>query len=403
MPPANFPFVVVRWLVSELSQWLVEEDRRDSAAALWGEGHTGENAAQVLYCLLKQGTMTKASRLIRLITLLRSHRSMSCARLARELGVSERTVYRDIDSLSEVNVPVYYDGSGYHLQDNSFLPILNLDTEEYFLLKTLLEAPPSQATAETRSIVKQLSDKLDAVLNATVKEARKTRQSSSRIMVKSSYDPQAVEQWMPVLCQAIKKDRLVEIEYDSLGRGKGIRELEPYQILFRGRAFYLIGYSLEHREYRLYRLDRISNVAISKNHFFPRTDYNPERLLAGSTDFDGDANWYDVEVIFRGRAAKVISTGKRFDGEQITEIADGAIRYTVRVCGLSEIGVWISGYGVEAEVISPEPLRARFAETGRYYAEIYGSPAAHHRIPTPDTLRPDRINRLASLKQSGGE
>lgn len=342
--------------------------------------------------------MTKASRLIRLILLLRANRSMDCGRLARELGISERTVYRDIDALSDINVPIYYDGSGYHLQDNSFLPILNLDTEEYFLLKTLLEAPPSQATVETRALVKQLSHKLDAVLSATVKEARKTRQSSSRIMVKSSYDPITVEKWMPVLCQAIKTDRLVEIEYDSLGRGKGVRELEPYQILFRGRAFYLIGYSIEHQEYRIYRLDRISNVTITKQHFFPRTDYSPETLLAGKTDFDGDTSWYEVEIIFRGRAAKVVSTGKRFDGEQLSRLADGGVRYKVRIQGLSEIAVWIAGYGVEAEVIAPELLRRRFAETGRYYLHLYGE------SDRPDETKPlesDRIARLASLKESG--
>ncbi len=342
--------------------------------------------------------MTKASRLIRLILLLRANRSMDCGRLARELAVSERTVYRDIDALSDINVPIYYDGSGYHLQDNSFLPILNLDTEEYFLLKTLLEAPPSKATTETRALVKQLSHKLDAVLSATVKEARKTRQSSSRIMVKSSYDPITVERWMPVLCQAIKTDKMVEIEYDSLGRGKGLRELEPYQILFRGRAFYLIGYSTEHQEYRIYRLDRISNVTIAKQHFLPRTDYNPETLLTGKTDYDGDSNWYDIEVIFRGRAAKIVSTGKRFDGEQLSKLADGGVRYKVRVQGLSEIAVWIAGYGVEAEVVAPELLRRRFAEIGRYYLEAYGKSARPEEVIT---LESDRTSRLTHLKDSG--
>jgi predicted DNA-binding transcriptional regulator YafY len=216
--------------------------------------------------------------------------------------------------------------------------------------------------------------------------------------MRNSYDPNTVETCMPILCQAIKADKLVEIDYDSLGRGNGVRVLEPYQILFRGRAFYLIAYSIEHQEYRIYRLDRISNVTITKQHFFPRTDYNPETLLAGKTDFDGDTNWYDIEIIFRGRAAKIVSTGKRFEGEQISKLADGCVRYKVRTQGLSEIAVWIAGYGVEAEVVAPELLRRRFAETGRYYLEVYGDSGLQDEAKR---LVSDRIARLTHLKDSG--
>lgn len=314
----------------------------------------------------------KASRLIRLIILLRANRSMECSRLARELGVSERTVYRDIDALSEIHVPIHYDGHGYQIGDNSFLPILNLDLEEYLLFKSALESPTAQATTASRELVRQLLAKVDAVLSSKVREGKRHSGVTNRLLLRSSHDPQQTEKWMPQLTRAIQTDTLVEIEYDSLGRGRSVRELEPYQIIFRGRAYYLIAYAAEHGEYRQYRLDRMVAVTLTTRHFFPRTDLDVGKLYEDRFEFESGSKWIDLEVLFRGRGAKVVSTGKRFDGEVVEPIPDGGVRYTARVPESSEILRWLLGFGNEAEVLAPVSVRQSLAEIGSYYTDTYG-------------------------------
>ena len=85
--------------------------------------------------------MTKSSRLLTVLNLIRSNRVMTTSQLARECGVTERTVYRDIQSLGEAGAPVYYD-KGYRLLGSAFLPPLNLTADEYLALRAAIQGSP---------------------------------------------------------------------------------------------------------------------------------------------------------------------------------------------------------------------------------------------------------------------
>jgi predicted DNA-binding transcriptional regulator YafY len=76
--------------------------------------------------------MSKYDRLLHILNLLRSRRSLRAKDLARECEVTERTIYRDVLSLSSANVPVYFD-DGYKLLSDAFLPPLNLTKEEFIV------------------------------------------------------------------------------------------------------------------------------------------------------------------------------------------------------------------------------------------------------------------------------
>ena len=78
--------------------------------------------------------MAKYDRLLYILNLLRSRKNLNARNIAEECGVTERSIYRDILSLSEANVPIYYD-CGYKLASDNFLPPLNFDFDEYQFLK----------------------------------------------------------------------------------------------------------------------------------------------------------------------------------------------------------------------------------------------------------------------------
>jgi len=100
--------------------------------------------------------MAKYDRLLYVLNVLRSRRTMNAARLAQECGVTERSIYRDIISLSEANVPIYYD-NGYKLASDNFLPPLNFNLEEYSCLRLALESSPLVRTSHSSKAGKSQS------------------------------------------------------------------------------------------------------------------------------------------------------------------------------------------------------------------------------------------------------
>jgi predicted DNA-binding transcriptional regulator YafY len=105
--------------------------------------------------------MTKAERLLHLITLIRSYRNLTSKQLSEKCGVSERTIFRDINSLAAAGFPIYYD-RGYKFLDGAFLPTLNMTEEELSVLKLALEFSPVRSNPSMMQLGKSVQAKLEA-------------------------------------------------------------------------------------------------------------------------------------------------------------------------------------------------------------------------------------------------
>ena len=77
--------------------------------------------------------MAKSDRLLYLVNLIKSNHNSTAKQLAEKCGVSERTIFRYINSLATASLPIYYD-HGYKFMDNAFLPTINLTDEELSLV-----------------------------------------------------------------------------------------------------------------------------------------------------------------------------------------------------------------------------------------------------------------------------
>jgi len=113
--------------------------------------------------------MSKYDRLLHILNLLRSRRSLRARDLARECGVTERTAYRDVLSLSSANVPIYFD-DGYKLLSNAFLPTLNLTKEEFIVTHLGLNSEVISSDKLLMKYGKQVAAKLMACLPEAVRD-----------------------------------------------------------------------------------------------------------------------------------------------------------------------------------------------------------------------------------------
>lgn len=85
--------------------------------------------------------INKYDRLLLILNLLRSRKNMNAKMLAEECRITEQTIYRDLISLTEIEIPIYYD-KGYKLAYDNFLPPLKFTLDEYNFIKQAIESSP---------------------------------------------------------------------------------------------------------------------------------------------------------------------------------------------------------------------------------------------------------------------
>lgn len=313
--------------------------------------------------------MAKYDRLLHILNLLRTRRNLNAAYLALECGVTERSIYRDILSLSEANVPVYYD-NGYKLASDNFLPPLNFDFDEYTALRLALESSPLKHTDTYRKPLKRIRAKVEASLSDLVKKKRRTAIRTTHVDIALSADSARVERYFADLEKAISESVQLEIVYDSVQSGLTKRLVEPYFIVFRGRAFYFVAYCRERSDFRTFRIDRIRELRLTDTCFRRDTAIDPRRYFEGSWElYSGEP--VKVEVSLRGAAARVVQLARHHSNESIEKTGPDSVIYRVTVRGLDEIQRWILAFGGDAEVLEPAELRERMADIAATLASRY--------------------------------
>jgi len=298
--------------------------------------------------------MAKYDRLLFILNLLRTRKNFNAAKLAEECGVTERTIYRDIISLSEANIPIYYD-KGYKYASDNFLPPLNFNIDEYLALKVALESSPLYKSGFSRKLMKSIKTKIEACLTPAVKREKIYFPDTMDVSIKATHAPNVSEKFFAGVEAGIKQNQTLKLTYNSIQSGEVKREVDPYFLIFIERAFYFVGYCHLRKDFRTFRIDRIVDLSLTEKKFIPRQGINPAEYFKDSWGVYGGEP-IDVEILFSGQAARVVSMGKHHPNEEIEVQKDGSVLYKVRVSGIEEISHWIMGFGGDAKVLEPPAL-----------------------------------------------
>ena len=304
--------------------------------------------------------MSKYDRLIHVLNLLRSRKSLRTADIAKECEVSERTVYRDILALSSANVPLYFD-DGYKLLSDAFLPPLNFDIEEYLILKLGLTASPLCKDSPFGKRAKRLLSKIDAGLSSNLKDSKEKIDPSLEIDLKCTADFCKLSLIFGLIEQSILNHRIIRITYDSLESGKSVRDVDPYYLVFRRHAWYMIGFCHKRNEFRTFRLNRVKKISLLDKDFQKDKNFVLSEFLKDSWEiYQGQP--VEVKIEFKGKAARLITEGKYHPSEKVEIRKDGKIIYNARVAGTEEICRWVLGFGEEAVVLEPKELKDKVVD-----------------------------------------
>lgn len=210
--------------------------------------------------------MLRAERLFQLTTLLRNRRTVLTAKqLSDHLGVSERTIYRDIQSLSLSGVPVEGEaGVGYRLSRHYQLPPLMFDRHEVEALLLGARMVASWGDPEMGRYAKQSMQKILAVLPDNLRH----HDENLPLLVPQINEAQHFyTAHSQALRSAIRERQRVEIDYQREDGEASTRTIESLGLIFWGKVWTLVAWCQLRNDYRTFRLDRIQYLRVLEDKF----------------------------------------------------------------------------------------------------------------------------------------
>jgi predicted DNA-binding transcriptional regulator YafY len=212
-----------------------------------------------------------SARLLRLLSLLQTHRDWSGAALAERLGVTTRTVRRDVDRLRQLGYPVHalQGTAGYRLGAGAALPPLILDDDEAVAVAVgLRTATAGSVTGIEETSLRALA-KLEQVLPSRLRYRVQTLQQAT-VRAGSAPGPQVSADALMAIADACRRSERLRFDYTSPQGERSVRSVEPHRLVSFGRHWYLVAWDAERQDWRTFRVDRLSPRTPTGPRFTPR-------------------------------------------------------------------------------------------------------------------------------------
>ena len=220
--------------------------------------------------------MRKADKLFQLTNLIRAKQPITADEIAKELGVSVRSVYRYIDDLSISGIPIYgTTGLGYQLDEDFELPPLNLSEKELESLLLGMKMVSAWSGIELSNAAKSLATKIQAILPKGMIDDY----SDSVFAPDFVHNKQQKRLWENIH-QAIKTLNAIEIKYHSLDEVISHRTLYPLGLVYWGSKWTLAAWCNKRQNFRNFRIDRILEIEVLEEKFELTDTINLQAFLA---------------------------------------------------------------------------------------------------------------------------
>ncbi|MET9408957.1 WYL domain-containing protein [Streptomyces sp. NPDC002935] len=321
----------------------------------------------------------RAARLIKMVLLLQTRASMTAAELARELEVSERTITRDAQALSEAGVPVYADrgrAGGYRLVGGYRTRLTGLarSEAEALFLSGVPGALREMGLEDTASAARL---KVSAALLPSVRDASRTAAQRFHLDAPAWFSEPRTPELLPSVADAVWDDRPIVARYRR-GTSEVERALEPYGLVLKAGVWYLCARVADADAFRVYRIDRFTAVDLGTERFRRDDGFD----LPGFWEERAEEFARSVlrsEVVVRlspdgvRRLPYVLDPASVKEGLSTSGAPDGRgwVTLTLPVESEEVAHSQLRGLGPDVEVLAPATLRDRCARDAARSASLY--------------------------------
>lgn len=310
---------------------------------------------------------------MRLITLLQNGQSHTLASMRQALGVSRRTLFRDLDVLGKAGIPLFHEKrGGYRLGRTFSLPPVSLSVTETLGLMLLAKTAAAQRDQPLADAAVSAVDKLLASVPLPMREACAGLMQAVSIHPGQRALVQGDRRHYALLQRCIDEKRACRMVYAAPGDGEGMTcELEPYALHFAERAWYVLGRADVYEQVRVFKLSRIRELTAVERPFERPSGWTVADKLGQAWQLIPDGKVHDIELLFEPMVATNVSEVLWHASQSHELRADGRCVMRFRVDGLGEIAWWICGYADQVTVVKPAALRKRVATMLAQAAQRY--------------------------------
>lgn len=274
--------------------------------------------------------------------------------LAERFEVSVRTIYRDIEALCEAGIPIYTTkgkGGGISLLDHFILNKSVLSAEEQQEILAALQGLSAVSFAKSKTL-----SKLDALFG---------NEEADWIQIDFAGWNQSIKEKFETLKSVILGRKVIQFEYYNANMERTVRAVEPLQLSFIDKTWYLKGYCRMKQGIRLFKLSRIKEIRVKEEHFERQLPVETQKQM--SVDLNRKTTviklWIDASQAYRAY--------DEFEEQQITLNKDGSFQVEISY----PLDEWVYGYllsyGPYLRVLEPAEVRDELIRRLKRSLELY--------------------------------
>jgi predicted DNA-binding transcriptional regulator YafY len=314
-----------------------------------------------------------SSRTLRLLSLLQTHRYWPGPELADRLGVSVRTLRRDVDRLRELGYPVEaqrgVDG-GYQLAAGAAMPPLVLDDEEAVALAVGLQAAAQSGVAGVAEASVRALAKVVPVMPPRLRRRVEALRTATVPATWGDGGPAVDPGVLTAVAQACRDAERLEFGHTAPGGARTARLVEPFRLVPLGRRWYLVAYDLHRHDWRSFRLDRVDAPCPTGVRFRPRELPADDAATFVRSRLRNLPTSYEVELLVEAPADAVRTRIGRW--VRVEDAGEGRCRVRMHTDSLDWAALTVGTTEAECTVVSPPELREHLRTWGARFARAAG-------------------------------
>lgn len=301
-------------------------------------------------------------RVLQLLGLLQSRAMWTGPELAERLGVTTRSVRRDVERLRRLGYPVRAStgvGGGYQLGAGGKLPPLLLDPEEAVAVTVSLRLAAGGSVSGVEESALRALAKLDQVLPATLRG--EVEAISQAVVAVEGVNVPVDARLLSTVARACRDRVLLDFAYRARDGAASERRVEPYRVVAMGRRWYLLAFDVGKADWRSFRLDRveIGQVHATTFRFTPREAPDPVDYVRDSVI--RSPYRYVARLRIHAPLDDVAARIPQNAGT-LTDLGDGTCELETGAETLDYLAIEVLWLGVDFEVLDPPELRGRVRE-----------------------------------------
>jgi len=294
--------------------------------------------------------------------------------MSEQLGTPLRAVYRDLNVLQQLRVPLYTDKEGresYWKIDADYRNRLSIP----FTLSELLSLyvaqdsiRPLDGTVLSDSL-QSLFEKVWAVLPKPLFRQMVALRGSFMSGIPAQKNYGDYREFIKVIQEAIEARRVLQLLYHPRDQSPAERKVDPYAVHLHNGSLYVIGYCHLRKDIRTFVVDRMQKIKLTEDSFVVPPGFSLESYLRHSFGMFTE-ELVRVRVRFHKSLIHYLLERRWHPSQKNKKLKDGSLELAFEVAGTKEIKTWIMGFGSLAKVLEPDSLVKEIKEDPGKGAEI---------------------------------